>query len=84
MNLNQLDTKINIFSFNKFNIFSFYDKDHGARDGSFLKEWVIENLKKFNIKSIKLTKIKMLCYPRIFGYVFNPLSIFYCYEEKIN
>ena len=24
----------------------------------------------------------MLCYPRIFGYVFNPLSIFYCYENK--
>ena len=27
-----------------------------------------------------ITKIKLLCYPRIFGYVFNPLSIFYCYE----
>ena len=24
----------------------------------------------------------MLCYPRIFGYVFNPLSIFYCYENN--
>ena len=23
-----------------------------------------------------------MCYPRIFGYVFNPLSIFYCYEGK--
>ena len=23
----------------------------------------------------------MLCYPRILGYVFNPLSIFYCYEK---
>ena len=79
--LELLDTKISIFSFNKFNVFSFYNKDHGARDGSFLKEWVIENLKKFNINN-QITKIKLLCYPRIFGYVFNPLSIFYCYEEE--
>ena len=79
--LELLDTKISIFSFNKFNVFSFYNKDHGARDGSFLKEWVIENLKKFNINN-PITKIKLLCYPRIFGYVFNPLSIFYCYEKE--
>ena len=38
--INQLDRSINIFSHNKFNIFSFYDKDHGERDGSDLKEWV--------------------------------------------
>ena len=29
--INQLDSSINIFSHNKFNIFSFYDKDHGER-----------------------------------------------------
>ena len=31
---------------------------------------------------IKINKVKILCYPRIFGYVFNPLSIFYCYEDS--
>ena len=79
--INQLDKSIGIFSHNKFNIFSFYDKDHGDRDGSNLKEWVILNMKKFNIKE-NITNIKVLCYPRIFGYVFNPLSIFYCYENN--
>ena len=78
--INQLDKSIVIFSHNKFNIFSFYDKDHGDRDGGNLKEWVILNMKKFNIKE-NITNIKVLCYPRIFGYVFNPLSIFYCYER---
>ena len=29
-----------------------------------------------------INKIKLLCYPRIFGYVFNPLSIFYCYNNN--
>jgi DUF1365 family protein len=76
----QLDSKISIFSHNRFNIFSFYDEDHGERDGSNLKKWVLVNIKKFNIQG-KINKIKILCYPRIFGYVFNPLSIFYCYED---
>ena len=78
--INELDSRISIFSHNKFNVFSFYDKDHGERDGSNLKEWVLTNIRKFNIEG-KINKIKILCYPRIFGYVFNPLSIFYCYEK---
>jgi len=78
--INQLDSTISIFSYNKFNIFSFYDKDHGERDGSNLKEWVLRNIEKFDIKG-EINKIKILCYPRVFGYVFNPLSIFYCYEK---
>ena len=78
--INYLDKSIGIFSHNKFNIFSFYDKDHGDRDGGNLKDWVISNLKKFQIKE-NITNIKVLCYPRILGYVFNPLSIFYCYEK---
>ena len=76
----QLDKSISIFSHNKFNIFSFYNKDHGDRDGNCLKKWVISNLQKYKIEG-NISKIKILCYPRIFGYVFNPLSIFYCYEN---
>ena len=79
--IEQLDKSISIFSHNKFNIFSFYNKDHGDRDGSCLKKWVISNLKKYKIGG-NISKIKILCYPRIFGYVFNPLSIFYCYENE--
>ena len=73
--------KIKIFSYNKFNIISFFDKDHGPRDGTSVKEWVIKNLKDIGIENHKI-QIKLLCYPRIFGYVFNPLSIFYCYNEN--
>ena len=80
--LKKLDNNNPIFSYNRFNIFSFYDKDHGDRDGKALKVWVLDNLKKFNINE-NINKIKLLCYPRIFGYVFNPLSVFYCYEDNL-
>ncbi len=79
--IKKLDNDNPIFSYNRFNIFSFYDKDHGDRDGKPLKIWVLDNLKKFNINE-NINKIKLLCYPRIFGYVFNPLSVFYCYEDN--
>ena len=79
--LENLSKKIKFFSYNKFNLVSFYEKDHGNRDGSSLVAWVKKNLEDNNINSEKV-KIKLLCYPRIFGYVFNPLSVFYIYDES--
>ena len=81
--INELDQKILFFSYNKFNILSFFDKDHGYRDGSSIKNWLIHVLQKKNISTINI-KIKILCYPRIFGYVFNPLSIFFIYDKDSN
>ena len=77
--LNHLNKKIKFFSYNKFNLLSFYEKDHGNRDGSSLITWVKKNLDDNNINSVDV-KIKLLCYPRILGYVFNPLSVFYIYD----
>ena len=80
--LEDLHKKISIFSFNGFNIFSFYNKDHGPRDGNDLTEWVKINLKKYNL-NFNVSKIKLLCFPRVLGYAFNPLSIFYCYDGNV-
>jgi len=79
--LGLLDKSLKLFSYNKFNIISFYNKDHGPRDGSSLKNWVLDNLKKNNVETNDI-QIKLLCYPRIFGYVFNPLSVFYIYDNN--
>ena len=81
--LNYLNKKISFFSYNSFNLISFFDKDHGDRDGSSLIDWVKKNLMKNNINSENI-KIKLLCYPRIFGYVFNPLSVFFVYDQNEN
>ena len=79
--LEDLDKRVKFFSFNKFNLVSFYEKDHGHRDGSSLVEWIKKNLNENNINS-KDIRIKLLCYPRIFGYVFNPLSVFFIYDSS--
>ena len=57
--LETLHNKVNFFSYNKINLISFYDKDHGERNGSSLVEWVHNNLKKNNISknNIKIMKL---------------------------
>ena len=81
--LNILEKKISFFSYNRFNLISFFDKDHGNRDGLSLIEWVKKNLKENRINSEEI-KVRLLCYPRILGYVFNPLSVFYVYDKNEN
>ena len=78
--LEQINKEIKFFSYNKFNIISFFDKDHGDRDGSSIKIWVKKNLKSIGIITEDIN-IKLLCYPRIFGYVFNPLSTYFIYNK---
>ena len=83
IDLNELEVinkYIKFFSYNKFNIISFYDKDHGDRDGSSIKLWVKKNLRNIGIMTEDIS-IKLLCYPRIFGYVFNPLSTYFIYNK---
>ena len=81
--LNELNEKLKFFSLNRFNLISFYEKDHGDRDGSSLFNWVKLNLTINNVSTENI-KIKLLCYPRILGYVFNPLSIFFIYDKNEN
>ena len=81
--LNELDDKLNFFSLNKFNLISFHEVDHGNRDGSSLLDWVKNNLSNNNVSTNNI-KVKLLCYPRILGYVFNPLSVFFVYDQNEN
>tara|TARA_B100000029_G_scaffold514146_1_gene615865 strand:- start:968 stop:1756 length:789 start_codon:yes stop_codon:yes gene_type:complete len=75
-----LDKKIKFFSYNKFNIFSFYDVDHGYRDKRKIDEFVKDVLFNNSIEYKKLS-FQILCFPRILGYVFNPISVIYCYDS---
>jgi DUF1365 family protein len=67
-------------SHNRWNLFSVYDKDHGPADGSPLRPWADEMLAKGGLEQ-RAAKIMLLCYPRILGAVFNPLSVYYAYDD---
>lgn len=65
---------------NRFGFLSFYESDHGDGRKSGLKLWAIEQLSKAEIDPTNI-RIRVLCYPRFLGYVFNPLTVFFC-ENK--
>lgn len=65
-----------LFSINRFNLYSFFERDHGARDGSSLKDWAMERFAEAGVAA-KGCRIRLLCAPRVLNYVFNPLSVYF-------
>jgi len=79
---NIYDLESKLFSINKFNLFSFYEKDHGYRDGSSLFLWVSDILNKAGINNFS-GRVFLQTFPRVLGYVFNPVCFWYCYSENL-
>lgn len=102
--LDELDRRFRLFSRNRFNVFSFYDRDHFK----FLKpkNEVARRISRENVKyheenyrdldtrgriellleeaglNIDLGRVRVLTNPRVFGYVFNPVSFYYCFDRQ--
>lgn len=76
-----LNARLRLFSLNRFNLFSWYNRDHGDGTETPLIEQVRKKLEEHQLSEFG-DKIKLLCYPRMFGYVFNPLSVYYCYDAQ--
>lgn len=75
-----VDRRLWFFSIDKFNIISLNHKDYG--DGSKnLKKNILEKVENYN-KSSRVNKVHLLTMPRIFGYVFNPLNVYFCYDHN--
>ena len=70
-----------VFSVGRWNLLSFRESDHGPEDGSPLRAHVDRLLAEAGRQTIA-SRILLLCYPRILGFVFNPLSIYYCYDAQ--
>jgi DUF1365 family protein len=76
--LEALDRGVRLFSHNRWNIVAFYDRDHGAGDGSPLRPWIERHIASAGLGHALGGRIRLLCFPRLWGYVFNPLSVFFC------
>lgn len=71
--------KLRLLSHNRWNLFSFHDRDHGPRDGSPLRPWIDAQLAAAGV-DLAGGPVRLLCYPRMLGYVFNPLAIWFCHH----
>lgn len=73
--------RLRLFGHNRAAVFSFFDRDHGAGDGD-IGPWVAAQLAAAGIRLAR-PAIRVLCYPRIFGYVFNPLTVYFCTDGDV-
>jgi len=79
LELDELPTLgLKLFRYNRAGLFSFQDKDHG--DGRDLQAWLDGLLAQKGI--VAKGSRRVLCYPRIMGYVFNPLSVWFCDDAQ--
>jgi len=76
--LPELARRLKFLAHNRFNLFSFHDRDHGARRDQALRPYVEGQLARAGI-ALDGGAIRLLCFPRVLGYVFNPLSIYFCH-----
>jgi hypothetical protein len=71
-----LAKRLRLFSLNRFNLFSLHERDYGASGGGSLRAHVERQLNAAGLAGGGA--IRLLTMPRILGYAFNPLSVYYC------
>jgi DUF1365 family protein len=73
------DRQSALFGVNRAALYSFNEADHGERDGSSLRQYAQACAAARGI-DLASGRVLLLCYPRLLGYTFNPLSVYFCYR----
>jgi uncharacterized protein len=79
--LDRLDRGLRLLSVDRFNLFAIDRRDHGPEDGTSLRDWVVAILARAGVE-LNGGRIELLAYPRVLGYAFNPISVWYCYDSE--
>lgn len=78
--LPELDRRLRLFSVDRFNLFSFHARDRGDGSGRDLKGQVEDAMRRAGLLPDG-GPIRLFTMPRLLGWAFNPLSIFFCHRR---
>lgn len=81
--IGRLDRELRLFSRGRRNLLSFLDRDLGAPGGEPIAVKARRLLADAGLAQYG-ARIELVCYPRVMGYVFNPLSVYFCRDERGN
>lgn len=70
---------LKLFSYNRPGLFAIRDRDHGPGDGTPIRDHAWKLMRGAD-GGAAVTRIFMFCYPRVLGYVFNPLTVYYGFD----
>src|SRR6218665_1355139 len=74
--LDSLHEKLRFFSLNRFNLVSLVTRDFGPRDGSSIAAFIRRKAAAAGVTDV--ARIRMLAYPRLLGFAFNPITVYFC------
>lgn len=80
--LDDLHRSLRIFSRNRRNIFSFYDCDHLDLGETTTKENLLHWLANHEVAVADISRVRLLTFPRVFGYIFNPVCFYFCFDAE--
>ncbi len=72
--------RLRFFSLERFNIFGLANTDHGDGSTTPVLDQVMRRLEDAGI-NLKNGTVRLLCMPRVLGYCFNPISIYFCHRS---
>jgi DUF1365 family protein len=74
-----LARRLRLLSHNAPGLLSFHDRDHGDGSGMPVRQWVDAQLAAAGYETGG--RIRLLCFPRLLGFVFNPLAMYFCEDR---
>ena len=72
--------KLSWFSHERWNVYSFCERDHEPAGAGPLKQRIHGFLREHGLEPVPAGRVMLLTLPRVLGYIFNPISIYYCFN----
>jgi uncharacterized protein len=79
--LGEADALSRFFSVNGRNLVAFNEDDHAFAEGQSLRAMADRLFAESGLAE-RPARILLMCYPRVFGYVFNPISVYFAYDAE--
>jgi len=80
--LESVGKTLRIFGINRSSVYSFFDADHLPLGQPTAKENLFVWLRGEGFDPSSIARVRLLAFPRVFGYVFNPIAIFFCFDAN--
>ncbi len=85
LDLDELDDtarRLKMLGKNKPAFFSVYDRDHMDNGGGDMKACLLKYLNECGLDTKAIAKVKLLTFPRVLGYIFNPVCFYYTFDAS--
>lgn len=79
--VDKLDERLKFFSRDRWNVFSFYDRDHLDLGEPTVKGNILRWIGEQGQDTSSIARVQLLTFPRVFGYIFNPVCFYFCFDH---